>query len=232
MKNYLLNSATFILFCFIISQNVMGQKALTTDIFTDPQSWPQGISSLGIQLQSERHAPFLGLCSSVTYQAQQRQVGDYNNQFSEFSWGAEVRIYPFNVQSLFRKKPRAYPEMCNGRFGCLRGKKKTASHLLSGLYVATGYQYKKVETEYFPSPDLESPITSFPFTIKNNGLTFNVGYQIRISHITLGASYGFTAAKPRWSGPVDVFGTSLMTTTYPVEARIDKNLRLEVGFNF
>jgi hypothetical protein len=208
-----------------------GKKWFTADVFTNLQALQDNKANLGLQLQSEQLMPFLGLSMSASYNAQVTELEGYQNRLSDFSTGVELRYYPFQMQKVFFKKVKPKPQICNGKYGCLGESKKLLPVLLSGFYVAPGYQFRKINTEYIPGPGIESPIDKFPFQIKSHGASLSAGYMVRISRFTLGANYGYVVSQPKWSGPADIFG-DLNTTTYPVEFRVEKMARIEVGFNF
>lgn len=103
---------------------------------------------------------------------------------------------------------------------------------MKGIYIAPGYKYEKIDFEYIPLPHLETTFEKFPYKVTMQGPTLSIGYQLRFSKLTVGASYGWSVSEPRWEGPADIFGDKLYTNSYPLSFRLEKNLRFEIGINF
>lgn len=206
-----------------------GQSPIVMDITTHPTAWANDAGALQFQVQPFKNLAF---CAGGTYGISSTRLADFDQRDNTISAMFEVRWLPFGAKSIGHKKENKVRNICGGKFACLTKKNTRLSDFLKGIYLAPGYRYEQKGLELIPLPHLESPIPVFPYKIKSHAATLNLGYQLRIHHFTLGASYGWAFDQPNWSGPYDIFGDSLYTQIYPWKMRVQPSLGFEVGINF
>lgn len=204
------------------------------DITANPQAWSNRQANICAQFMA---IPRIGLCLSGSLNASEASQGNFLIQSTKWGIHAETRIFPFGEplpMSLGTKK-MPYEKKRRGT-GCFGSKdkqlEKALTSIIKGIYIAPGFVHQKEQLDFAPLPDKESPISKFSYQIKHNGASLALGCQIRLWNLTLGAGWSVQATKPRWTGPVDIFGNSLYTTTYPWKLNIQHGPRIELGINF
>lgn len=204
------------------------------DIMTNPQAWANRQANICVQVMT---IPRVAVCLSGSFDASEAVQGNFLAQSSKWGFHAETRIFPFGEPRPLhsRNNLRPYEKRRQG-IGCFGPKnnwfEKLASNLIKGIYIAPGYIHQEEKLGYELLPGKESPLTNFNYLIKQNGASLALGYQIRLWHITLGAGWSIQASKPKWTGPVDIFGDDLYTTTFPWKLNIQQGPRFEVGIYF
>lgn len=239
MKCFFQSMLLAALFCLAGGYDGYAQNSwpLRVDVLTAAENGDLTQPMLGVQLQpGEGFASRFALHAGLRGGAETFADGLFDVQQKSWAAMGELRYYPFGPQRIAvqkksdgRKKRRA-----NGcaQFCYSNDRPPAFHHYLRGFYLAPGYRYEATDFTYLARPELEAPIESFPYRVVVPGPTFRVGYHLRLAFLSVGASYGWQFSRPRWEGPVDIFGESLYTSTFPFRYRLDSALRVEVGVGF
>ncbi len=189
------------------------------DITANPQSWSNRHANICAQFMTIRG---VGVCVSGGFHASEAVQGNFLTQSTTWDIHAETRIFPFGEPYPLdlKNKMRPYEKRRRG-VGCFSTKgnrmEKAIASILPGIYVAPGFVHQEEQLVFTPLPGKESPIRDFSYLIKNNGASLAMGCQIRLWHLTFGAGWSMQATKPRWTGPVDIFGDALYYQHAPLE---------------
>lgn len=218
------------------NHNVYTQKKRKPilDITLNRQSWTDRQANVCVQLMPVSR---LGLCFSGNFTAAEGSYGNFFAQNVQWVLHGEVRFFPFGAPYPvnFKSKLRSYDRK-RKNYGCFGTKDnlfgRVVTSLIDGMYIASGYIYQNQNLNLSPQPEIESPLNEFKYNITSKGGTLALGCQLRFWHLTLGAGWGIQITQPHWTGPVDIFGDDLHTTTFPWKLNIQQGPRFEVGINF
>jgi len=158
-----------------------------------------------------------------------RNEGGFSQQFSGYTLGGELRLYPFGA-------PRSYElgKFMRHGFNSLgsMGESWALRHL-NGLFIAGGYEIRRGELALLPDPGLNSPWPRFGYQIADQGLTLQLGYGIVLSHFSLEIGYRFRFLAEEIEGPVnDVLQPAEVGQNTYLNQPAAGSLRFSVGLAF
>jgi hypothetical protein len=214
------------LFLVLSTLNTLNaQKAMKLDIMTDINqlSIDKGIN-LRCHLQSPMF-PQIGLDGGYSIEYDSRQAGNFQYQAKSKKTFGEIRYYPLEEKSNETET-----------VGCYKFSKKNKQpfykYFTKSLYVASGFEQQEVEFSLSPNKILEAPNVNYNFRIINKAVTFRIGSLIRFSRLSFGLSYGISVGKPYIEGNNEKISTDFIKLIYPSDYRIQRNVLVELGFNF
>lgn len=226
MKKLFFTLTMFVLLPFLLTAQ---RRERIVDITVNPKALADRNANLCVQLTLKSR---VGLCTSFDFSATTGETQRFSTQSTEWGNHSEIRIYPFKDRAPLLEKANTSKKYKGKRNPCYNFNKTAPINYLNGLFIAPGFLYQKQQLSYIALPEFSTPIPRFDYLIVSQGGSLAVGYQLRINHITLGIGWGISAAKPRWSGPEDIFDDRLFTTTYPWKLNVQQGLRFEAGINF
>ena len=172
---------------------------------------------------------YIGLSINGSYKASAETVGSFTKQHTDYAIVPALKIFPFSAvfnefhRSLFRRNtgmacysfeaPKEYPNWPNGP------------------YLSVGYSFATMRYNYMPDTTLHSAAGGQPFTVKNNGVQLEAGYQVTAKWLSVAIGYHVLMSTPRVEGRFNPFGNALYTNTYPFNYRIQQGFVLQIGFN-
>ena len=232
MKNIYL----FMLVCALTTfQKANCQKPFSGDLMVNPMTEAANRYNATLQVQSS-FVPDFALNGGLGYQFNTAETKDFVSNSATTTKFFEVRYFPYGQRFISFKKKSYIREVCNGKFHCLRsfGLTKALLHeqILRGFYVAPGFESQHTTLELDAKTNLDPTQNKYNFDIKNKAFTLAVGFQMRLTALTLGVGYRVSIGNPKAAGDFNVLKDQLFTTIHPIKARIEQGVRVEVGLNF
>ncbi len=191
-------------------------------ISTQPSLLKKKIPNASLFLKSSSLQPSIALHMEWYKYIGNRQLQEFSINLHQQSFGLELRFYPFP------KGGKIFPSL-NINSPCF--KHRPPPTILNGLYLASGFTLKKSLLTF--KPNSISPISSFPYHLKNNAFTLNLGYHFRFYFLNVdlayGGSFGNSTIKGLYAESLPI---NLNNVDFPVPLKISGTFRLQVGFFF
>ena len=169
---------------------------------------------------------WVAIVLDASYYAATGTDKDFNTEYQKTSLSASIRFYPLN---------ELYNSIIHGRptnISCPKLQKDDGDVIRpNGIYVSVGFRGENMKYNYIPDSSLQSPLMSFLFAVKNNGIIAEAGYQIIIKFISIDIGYQIFLSFPNITGDVNPFGETIYTNTFPFKYRLQAKVNLQVGFN-
>lgn len=163
------------------------------------------------------------------YDAELNRDQTFTVQYMERYIKPSIRFYPF--YKFFNSVLQPIHKSFEPRYQPCYAPTKKITIRPNGIYLQTGYFTNSIKYNYIPDESMNSPISEFPFSIRNNGMNAEIGYHLTIWMLAIGVSYGTLFTFPKLEGSIDPFGDSLYTSTFPLKYRLETRIQLQIGIN-
>jgi hypothetical protein len=171
----------------------------------------------------------IGFGINGSYKATTETTSGLTKQHTEYAIVPSLKIFPLSAafnclhRSAFRK---------NSQTSCFSFEEpREYVNRPNGPYLSAGYSFEKLHYSYPPDTSVHRSISNSPFSIKNNGVQLEAGYQVTTKWISIGLGYHLNISVPQIEGSFNPFGNALYTSTYPVKYRLQQGFHLQIGFN-
>ncbi len=213
-----------LLFFLYLICDTTGQKKLpfSIEFGTNPLLLAKHYANGCIQLKGKNVLHKFSICANFEYGGRRVIGTPLTQEISSRIIQAELRYFPF----LYLKKED------EGCYNFKKIKKNPGQFLLSGIYIAPGFQHSKTEINLLADPQVDAPIQHFHAGILENALTIFSGLQYKIHVVSIGTAYGFSLGQPRLDDAWNLLGDRVFTSSYPVKFRFNHGLRVFIGLHF